>query len=125
MGAQANSLWDGRDVDGWFALFRDDASFWIPGEGPLAGYHNKEEARAPVTRLMSAGGRWVIEQYKSQMGIASLFEQSVTKGADTIHYHGVDVYEFRPDDFDLFAGWILCPHEYPKFAAAWAAPADE
>lgn len=120
MGAQANSLWDAADVDGWLSLFRDDASFWIPGDGPLAGDHRKEAAREPVLRLMSAGGRWVIEQYRSPMGVATLFEQPVTRGEETIRYHGMDVYEYRPDDLERFVAWILCPHEYPKFAAAWA-----
>ena len=120
MGAKANALWDAADVDGWLGLFRDDASFWIPGDGPLAGSHDKESARPAVHRLMAAGGRFVIEQYKSPMGIATLFEQPVARGEDTIRYHGMDVYEYRPDDFERFAGWILCPHEYPRFAAAWA-----
>jgi hypothetical protein len=79
MGAQANSLWDAGDVDGWLSLFRDDASFWIPGDGPLAGDHRKAAARVPVLRLMSAGGRYVIEQYRSPMGVATLFEQPVVR----------------------------------------------
>ena len=120
LGALANGRWDAGDVDGWLALFRDDASFWIPGEGPLAGDHEKPAARPAVERLMAAGGRWVIEQYTSPNGVATLFEQPVTRGDETIRYHGVDVYEFRPDDLTRFAAWIHCPHEYPRFARAWA-----
>lgn len=71
---------------------------------------------------MSAGGRFVIEQYKSPMGTATLFEQPVVKDGETIRYHGMDVCEYRPPDFERFAAWILCPHEYPRFAAAWEVP---
>ena len=119
MGVRANAFWDDADVDGWLGLFRDDASFWIPGDGPLAGDHRKATAREAVYRLMSAGGRYVIEQYRSPMGIATLFEQPVQRDGEIIRYHGMDVYEYRPDDFERFCAWILCPHEYPKFAAAW------
>lgn len=114
MGAQANTLWNAGDVDGWLSLFRDDASFWIPGEGPLAGDHRKEAARGPVLRMMSAGGRYVIEQYRSPMGVATLFEQPVLRGEETIRYHGMDVYEYRPTTSNGLSPGFCAPTSIPS-----------
>ena len=121
---RANELWESADVAGWLNLFRDDARFWVPGETPISGDHPKDEFGPIVERLMTAGpegsGRWVIEQYASPMGTSNLMEQKVAVAGSEIHYHAMDCYEWRPDDFEKFAVWMLFPHEYPKFAEAWS-----
>ena len=122
--ARAQERWEAGDVEGWLAMFHEDAKLFVPGETAVSGDHDKASFREVGERLLRAvgdsSGQWVIDTYVSPNGAVCLVDQKVDSGGETLHYHAMLLYELKDPTDDRFAFWWLMVHEYDAFAAAWA-----
>ena len=109
------------DVEGFLALFRDDAQFCIPGGTPLSGDHDPASFRPVLERIAAAvrSGSYkpeLICRYADAKGAVSIFDNHVTVNGEATKYHSVHEWIMRDGKVAVLLVYL---HEYELFEAAW------
>ena len=111
---------DAGDADGFLAVFRDDAKFFVGGATSISGDHDREGFRTIVPRLASVAG----QLKRDHLGLiandewaSSVVHEYVTRDGEEIGYHVMHGWETRDGELAYF--WIYV-HEYDAFDRAWA-----
>lgn len=119
--SSAYDRWDAGDVEGFLALFVDNAVFVVPGSTRLSGQHDKTAFSTVLGEVLEAttAGRHrqeLVCSYDGPSGTMCVFDTFVTIAGEEHQYHSA--HEWMVRDGKPYA-WMLYLHEYATFERAW------
>lgn len=119
--AAAYEHWNSGDLEGFLALFADDALFVVPGSTRLSGEHDKAAFHRVCKELASATeeGRFrqeLVCSYDGPSGSACVVDNLARMDGRETKYHTVHEWVLRDGKLQV---WMLYVHEYSLFERAW------
>ena len=118
----AYQRWRRGDVEGFLALFPDDAEFTVPGRTRISGTHDKASFRKVLEHVVDVtrDGRYSSElttSYDAPDGEMLVFENRVV--VDGVERTYRSVHEWTLHDGEP-RSWTLYVREYDLFSRVWS-----
>jgi len=118
----AYERWREGDVDGFLALFPDDAVFVIPGRTRVSGRHDKASFRRVLEHVVAVtrAGKYrseLVTTYDAPGGSMYVFDNVVVVDGEQRTYHSAHEWALRDD---TPCGWTLYVRDYDLFSRVWA-----
>jgi ketosteroid isomerase-like protein len=118
----AYERWREGDVEGFLALFPDDAVFTVPGGTRISGVHDKASFRKVLEHVVAVtrAGRYRSElatSYDAAGGRMLVFDNVVVVDGVQRTYHSVHEWTLRNGEP---RSWTLYVREYDLFSRVWA-----
>jgi ketosteroid isomerase-like protein len=118
----AYERWRQGDIEGFLAMFPDDAVFVVPGRTRVSGTHDKAAFRKVLEHVVAVtrAGRYrseLVTAYDAPDGEMLVFDNVVVVDGDERTYHSVHEWTLR-DGRPL--RWTLYVREYDLFSRVWS-----
>ncbi|MFI5045567.1 MAG: nuclear transport factor 2 family protein [Acidimicrobiia bacterium] len=120
--AAAYQRWSDGDVEGFLALFPEDAVFVVPGRTRVSGQHDKASFRGVLEHVVAVtrAGRYrseLVTSYDAEGGSMYVFDNVVIVDGVEKTYHSVHEWTLRDGTPCV---WTLYIREYDLFSQVWA-----
>jgi len=118
----AYARWRDGDIDGFLAVFPDDAVFTVPGSTRVSGAHDKASFRRVLEHVVAVtrAGHYrsnLVTTYEAPEGTMFVFDNVVVVDGTERTY--CSVHEWAVRDGAPY-GWTLYIREYDLFSRVWS-----